>query len=399
MSRDAGRHPSPPRGDRLTRRPVDPATPRLVVWTGVRSQAHVAYGASYLRALLPNTTGPIRLVVLGRGGFLGVTAVTDDDLARLLPHDPRLVLEAAGTPKAAPGEHLTYLAVGAPGIKPWLRLAATHPGRRFEVVVTDEGIGSYGTWRTRRDSWRREGTREPWATIRSVAVRAARKLLTTRPWPLYERHDGRWWTNEDVAAEFRRTADAGAANPADGTRAPTGATAPDREGGVSGDPAGTRSGSPVAVYLSQPWIELGVVDAATYVSHVTRVGQACERAGFRFVVRPHPVEDVARYADREVWAGSTPAELTPRIASAGLVLGATSTALLNLAAVHGRPALRVACPGTETIERELSRDQRALFDQFVGPCVAEADLDEAIAARGRPRLDPSSRPPDESQRR
>lgn len=344
-----------------------PDRPRRVVWSGVRSQAHVAYGASYLRALLASTSGPVRLVELGRGSFLGTTAVTDADLDRLLPDDPRLV-RSPGYPEAADGgrpgrrhrgdlrasgdEELTYLAVGAPGIKPWLRIAAANPGRRFAVVVTDEGIGSYGTWRSRRDAWRREGGREPWPTIRALAVWAARASLTTQRWPLYQRDGASWRLNEAVAGEFRRT-------------------------------AGSPPASGHAVFLSQPWVELGVLQGTRYEQHVRRVGEACARAGLAFVVRPHPAEDVRRYDGMTVWGGASPAEMDGRIAGAAVVLGATSTALLNLAAIHRRPAVRVVCPGGEAIERDLSARQRGLLRQYVGPCVPESAVAEALGSLRR----------------
>lgn len=327
------------------------AVARRVFCSGVRSQSHVVYAASWLRDLLRRTDGPVTLVNLGRGSFLGRQAVTDADVRRLLPDDPRLTIEQASSLRGRRGERLAYLAIGAPGIKPYGRLLAANPGRAFHVVVTDEGLGTYGTWQTRRDAWLREGGQGWWPTVRALATTGARRVLTTQRWALYERRGASWAVHEEVAAEFRR------------------------HGGVR------RAASPrTAVLLSQPWVELGVLDAGAYAAHVDRLAAQASGAGLRFVVRPHPVEDPARYAAHEVYAGPEPAELDARIVGASVVLGATSTALLNLRALYGVPALRVAAPGLEFLDRDLSADQASLLGQFVGRPVADDETGGALRA-------------------
>ena len=57
------------------------------------------------------------------------------------------------------------------------------------------------------------------------------------------------------------------------------------------------------------------------------------------------------------------------IGAAGVV-GGTSTALLNLAALHGLPSARLVVPGLEHLEDELGADQRALLDAYL-PRAAE----------------------------
>ena len=328
-------------------------TPQRVFWSGVRGQAHVLYGSSWLQRLLATTEGPVTLVTMGVSGFRGRQTVSLADVERLLPHDERLtVVDAASEGLSGrPGEHLTYLATGAPGIKPWLRLVAANRGRRFDVVVTDEGISSYGTWSSRRDAWRREGHREPWPTVRALAVAGARQVLTTRRWALYEPSGGGIWSvNPVIAAEFARHA----------TGVP--------------DPA------PRAVFLAQPWVELGVIDEPAYVAHVAEGAQQCERAGLGFVVRPHPIEDAARYDRWQVLAGPEPAELDRRVTSATAVVGATSTALLNLAALFKVPAARVQAEALAFLEDGLAAGQRSLLDAFVaGPLTPMSTLGDWLA--------------------
>ncbi len=327
-----------------------PDRPLRVYVSGIRSRTHVVYAASWLRTQLEGRTGPVIVVDWGGGSFLASRPVTPADLDRLLPQDPRLVRispRRTGRTHAAPGEDLAYLAIGAPGIKPWLRLRAAHPLRRIRVIVTDEGIGSYGTWQSRREAWIREGGREPWPTIRALAVFGARKLLTTQRWALYEVRDGQWRLREQVAAEFRR--------PVRVTQDP-----------ISG---------PYAVFLTQPWVELGVLTDAAYRAHIAEVASACEAAGLEFLVRPHPAETSARYASWRVLTSTSPAELDPRVTSATAVLGATSTALLNLAAIFRIRVYRVGGKELAVLDDQLSQRQRALLDTFLPPTVTPAELE------------------------
>lgn len=322
-----------------------------VIWSGVRSQTHVVYAASWLRQLLATTTGPITLVDLGVGGFLGKNPVTPADLERLLPRDDRMRrIRATGKRDlvALDHEQRIYLATGAPGIKPWLRTLAAQPSTPIRVVVTDEGIGSYGSWQTRRDAWRREGGSEPWTSVRAVAVATANQVLTSERWSLYRQRSGRWTVVEPVAAEFRRH------------------RIPGR--------------SSTAVFLSQPWVELGVLTDAQFRAHVGQVAEQVTAAGWDFAVRPHPAEDETRFAGFEVLPGFTPAELDLRVTSARAVLGATSTALLNLKAIFGIPAIRLTTPELARLDSGLGRHQRSLLDSYLPPAVEARDLPDALHA-------------------
>ena len=330
--------PTDPRRSDPSRIAAPGAAPahRFVV-TGVRSRTHLVHIAAYLRRELASRDGELQVRYVEGGRFLGHAQVTRDDVHRLLPDDPRLHVSfptGADRRAAGPGP-LTYVSVGVPGLKPWAALQRNDIRRRVHVVVTDEGLGTYGDWRTRRDAWRRQGGREPWPTIRSLVVEAGRRRLTGERFALYDGSAG-WAPDPLIAAEFRR-----GVRPVPGTE----------------DPADAER----VVLLTQPWVELGVLDDAAYAAFVARVAGAVRAAGRRLQVRPHPAEDPARYAAWEVLDGDRPAELDARIVSAGAVIGGTSTALLNLAALYGRPAHRLLVPGLEHLESELGRDQRALL--------------------------------------
>lgn len=327
------------------------ATPRHVVITGVRSATHLVHIASYLRFQLTRLPAGTALSVayVGGGPFLGRTAVTVEDARRLFPQDERLTLtEVEGAPRWAcpPGRSLTYVAVGAPGLKPWAQLRKANPRKRIHVLVTDEGIGTYGDWRTRRDAWARQGVPEPWRSVRVAAVTGGARALTGERWPLYRHTAGTWHVHEEVAQEFRRHTD-GVEAAADADR---------------------------VVILTQPWVDLGLLTEDGYRDHLRTLVQTVAAAGGRARVRPHPAEPLGRYADLPVLLGDGPAELDPEVVSAGAVVGGTSTALLNLAAVFGLRAARVTAPGTEHLEVELSAGQRTLLDTYVSAPVPAQQL-------------------------
>ena len=327
--------------------------PRRIFWSGARNLTHVVYAASWLRAQLANDSPAITLVAMDHGNCPSRNGLNASDIISLLPTHPSLHLVSVDEVglRADRSEILTYLAVGAPGIKPWLRLKREHKTRRIDVVATDEGIGSYGTWQTRQAAYLRQGGRRGWSSIRAVAVDSASSVLTTERWPLYLRTESGWGLNTAVADEFRR--------------------------------ATRQQHNRRAIFLPQPWVEMGVLDGSCYHRHVQQIARASSEAGFQFAVRPHPAENSARYEEWDVLAGSTPAELDPRVTSASVVIGATSTALVNLASIFAIPALRLVAPGMEHLEQGLSVGQASLLDAFVPELVDEITLRDALSAKLR----------------
>lgn len=323
--------------------------PQWVFWGGLTSLTHVAYGAAWLRELRARTTGGITVALAKTHTFLGSSRLTHDDVAgQLAGIDGLRVVPAPPDLRIPRGYDATYLSVGAPGMRDWVRLHRANPLSRIPVVVTDEGLSSYGTWRTRRDAWLREGGTEPRTTVRALAFAGARRALTSTPWLLHRRSADGWTVHEPIAAEFRRRA----------TRhAPSG----------------------LAVFCSQPWVELGLVTASQYTAFVLNVARQAERAGLSFAVRPHPVEDASRYAPQvRVVAGENPAEFDPLCVDAAVLLGASSTALINLAAVHSVPTVRVNHPAVAELDHGLSRDQESLIATYLGSPVEPDALTGAL---------------------
>jgi hypothetical protein len=340
--------------------PPGPARPGAaagarVFLSGVRSRSHLLHVAAYLRYLSETAgVGHVHVVDLGLGAFLGEPRVTPADMDTRLPIGPRLSLVHASGPadwRARPGESLVYLAIGAPGIKPYLRLRLVNR-RRLQVVVVDEGLGSYGGWRARWAAFRRQGGRGACALVRAVAVSTAARRLTDDRWALYRPGPTGWQLDPRIAAEFR-------------ARLPlsVGAASPD-----------------TAVLISQPWVELGQLSAGRYTAVLRGVQAACAAAGLALLVRPHPAEDPSHFDGLPVAHSSDPAELDRAVVDAGVVLGFNSTALVNLAAVYGTPVLRVAMPELAAVEAGMSSAQRSLLDAFLPPPVQIDELPAQMRA-------------------
>ncbi|MBC9958094.1 polysialyltransferase family glycosyltransferase [Yimella sp. cx-51] len=307
------------------------------VITGVRSRTHLVHIAAYLRHRLASTDEPLEIAYIGGGQFLGNASVDRQDVTRILPSDARvhITFPEGDARWRHDGDRLTYLSVGAPGIKPWLQLRRASARRKIDVVVTDEGIGTYGDRSTRRDALARQGVGQPWRSVRAFAVDGAARTLTTTRWAMYDKADG-WALNEHIADEFRSLT----------------TTVPDGR-------------SDRVVFLAQPWVELGVLDETAYLQHIAQIAQVVGQQGLRLAVRPHPAENTQRYRDYEVLDTSFTAEVDPQIVSAAGVVGGTSTALLNLAALYRLPAARLVVPGLEHLEDDLGTDQRALLDAYL----------------------------------
>jgi hypothetical protein len=96
------------------------------------------------------------------------------------------------------------------------------------------------------------------------------------------------------------------------------------------------------------------------------VDRATEAAGLALVVKPHPWEPAEVYRGLTVLEGG-PAELERPVVEAELVIGANSTALLNVAAVHGTRVARVVVPQLARLDAALGARQRSLLDAFLPP--------------------------------
>lgn len=325
----------------------------VVTVTGVRARTHLVYAASYLSHAASVAPGPVRVVFADLEATVAATGMSESDVRTELLVDPRLVWAggaAANLWQARPGRRRVLLSIGAPGLRAWVRLLKAGRGRAPEVVVVDEGIGSYGNARTREAGYRRQGGAAIRSWVRARLVATGHRALTDVHWSLYRSVDGHWEVDERVAGEFRRRRDVD---------------------------AGASSAS--AVYLTQPWPEVGVMTEARYVEHLRSVRQACEAAGLSFAISPHPAERVERYSDFALSPGDGPAEFVDQVQSAEVVLGASSTALLNLAAVFGQRVLRVKVPELATLDRDLSGHQASLLDAFLGPPVEVGQLTRRLA--------------------
>ncbi|MEO7000113.1 MAG: hypothetical protein ABI112_18710 [Terracoccus sp.] len=323
-----------------------------VVLTGVQSLTHLVYASSYLRHRL-DTDGSIDGIRL----FVAPTQVllakfSEAEVRALLPSDERLttIIVEPGTPWwRGLAADCVLLSIGAPGTRALARLLGARWGRKPLVVVVDEGIGSYGNWRSRRAAYVRKGGREPEVSLRAAAVAGANAVVPDVRWSLYRRMDGRWFVDPLVAAEFRLHLD------------------------------NQQLERPSVVYLTQPWVKLGVMTVGEHARHLDHLRVECERQGFAFGVRPHPLDDLGLYRDVWVMTKQSAAEFDRRIAEACLVIGGSSTALLNIRALHGTRVMRIGTPGLAGLDRTLSARQRSLLDAVLPPPVAVDGIRSALA--------------------
>lgn len=338
---------------RASARTSAPTSVRVTL-SGVRSVTHLLYAASYLRDLarrLPADV-PVEVGVLDTGTHLGRPRVSDADVAAYLPRGDTISVQTEVTPehwRVARSRERVLLSIGAPGLRALSRMVTSGWAARPRIVVVDEGIGSYGDARTRLAAYRRAGGRGAWPVVRANAVAGAHRLLTDVHWSLYRETADGWVVVPEVAEEFRSR--------------------------VAGPVPGVRT----AVYLTQPWPEVGVLTSEAYAAHLGAVRDACGGAGLGLLLRPHPHEDVSHYRGFDVLGSTAPVELDRAVIGASAVIGSNSTALLNLRALHGSRAVRVTAAEFGPLEAALGARQRSLLDAFLPAPVGIMGLTEALA--------------------
>lgn len=311
------------------------------------------YIASYLRHVLAGMPADGRLDVsfLASPSFLAAKAVSVADARELFPSDPRLhVTDSMPGWRFAQGAEARYVSVGAPGLKALVNLRRANGARSIHVVVTDEGIGTYGSVITRRDAMRRQGVHPVVAAAKASVIATAARLLTSERWPAYRRVGGTWRVVPEVAQEF-----------------------------VHHTEGAPPSAGRTAVILTQPFVDLDLVSEADYVAYVRGLAETCAAANLDVVVRPHPSEDVRRYAEFDVMPGRGTAELDPLVIGAHVVLGGPSTALINLAAMFDANVVWVSEPSLTYLDTDVSRAQTEIFNAFLGEPVSPDRVAERIA--------------------
>ena len=123
------------------------------LWVGVRPSAEEVEAATGIRVAHVDTLGAQVKQVKANG---------------------RLELVAIGhwSSRFAEGARALYVSVGTPGLKALVALRRANGVRPIHVVVTDEGIGTYGSWTTRRDAIRRQGAAPVTATLKACLIAA-----------------------------------------------------------------------------------------------------------------------------------------------------------------------------------------------------------------------------------
>ena len=321
--------------------------PVRVVVTGLRAPRHAVHAHTYLADLAGRTEAPVGVEVLGP------RPAQEGYAERLLSLDGRLALRHTDRlPDPDPAERVVLLGVGA--LDPVLaaRLTARRR-RRAHGVVVDEGLASYGGPAALRAERLREGRGRAAVTVRSVAQGAASRVLETERWALYRRTSaGSWRVSRRVGDPMRQLL------------------------------TGQRGRPGRAVYLTRPWVDLGLLTQEGYLDHLSRTRAALARSGLDLVVRPHESEDPARYADFECLPVAGPAELDRAVVGADVVLGNDSTSLLALAAIWLVPAIRMRHRDLAGLEPPLRGAQPSLVRAYVPRTATVAELATLLARLG-----------------
>lgn len=316
--------------------------------SGVRSRTHVVYLTSYLRTRA--AVGEMELFDLDDSPLLS----GPDPSAEWKAFAESCACSVRGSSALVGGPDV-YVAVGRPGIKPILRMAARRrlPGN---VVVTDEGIGSYGTSAARLGALVREGKSQPRAFATVVGGMFAGAMVRSERWSTYLPRPGGWDVNQLVRDEFVR------------------------ERTVSWTPG---DGGPWVGCLLQPWPELGVGTEADQLRGLARLRRHCERNGTRLLVIPHPSEPASRYTGQfEVLPPDRPAELEAGLDRLSLLIGETSTSLLHHRALFGLPAMRLDRTVGGLPVPPLHGSQRSLMQHFLGTPVGSERIEREIERLG-----------------
>lgn len=317
---------------------------KLVAVSGVRNRTHAVHVLSFVRSLVGDG-GSVVLADLDGGPFVGSEGTTAE-WARFVADCPTVE-----TVRSLPNRSLdVYVAVGKVGLKPLSGIVRTLRRTPRRIVVTDEGLGSYGSIRSRFAALRRERPGRSLSVLSSVLGDLAAAGVHAVRWPAYRCSDSGWSVHEPVRAEFARYR--------------------------SHDWVAGSKRSWVG-YFTQPWPEVGVGSTAAHLGRAETLRERCAAFGHDLLIVPHPAEPSDRYADFHVLGSTKPAELEAGLSALRLAVGETSTALLNNAAWFGIPSARVAHGADGFCGAPLDDRQRSLMRHFVGDPVPFS----ALAAR------------------
>ena len=296
---------------------------------GLRGESHLLYAASYAHSMLSNRCNVLLCDVDGHID----SAIRDAPWLQRLGAGIEIV---ESLPASLDRVDRAY--IGSPSIRRVFDRERPRPPARS--VILDEGLGSYGSIRARYRALCREGS-STFSAFARATVRSATIAVTPKwRWRTYELTKQGWVINEAIARAFRAAA----------------------------EPAST---SDRIVLLTQPWVELGLVNETELLSKIGCIADAAEAAGLELLVCSHPWERVQRYDDFKTLRRLGPSELQAAVIGARLVVGETSTALLNLSAIFGVSSIRVS---GLTAGVPLSATQRELLDHFVGQPVSIRSL-------------------------
>ncbi|HEX6592498.1 MAG TPA: hypothetical protein VF050_10910 [Moraxellaceae bacterium] len=296
---------------------------------------------------------PAHVIFVRGGSFFGNTVAFPQAVAETLAERVSFCSDSAGLAEYLPGVR----ARGRPVVlvtpqqyplRPALELH--RHGIRHRVIVTEEGIGSYGgewqvlsaLWR----EWRAQGTLTLQRAAAALFTRLA-KMVYFLPrkreyWQLFDRRS--WLPRPEVVAAYK-------------------AVLPALAGARRTEPP---LPLPCTLFMSTPLYELGKMDADRFRQLLLAVA---DNAGGReqLVIKPHPIEGLEKYAGYRVIAPGTPLELLLLETNPEQVrlVGFSSTTLYTSWLFFNIRPLRVAAG--DWLYDGLSRRQKGIINACTQP--------------------------------
>ena len=111
---------------------------------------------------------------------------------------------------------------------------------------------------------------------------------------------------------------------------------------------------PTALYISQPCVELGLLDENQYREILSRIREVFAKQGIDFLIKPHPSESTSKFSEFTICTNNCPAEalLSAHQDYLTCVVGTTSTSLIVAKRLFGIRAYAVHHPLLESKRRK-----------------------------------------------
>ncbi len=312
---------------------------KVIYISGVCSITHLLYVSSYIFYSYKNKNDYV-ILVEKYNGFLNRKDIPDEETEKWLGKayfvskklDIKEFYRIPGVSKKSEVEHIY---IGSVGIKPFIVTKFKLFRHDIKNTVIDEGLSFGSGFISKISSLRRERSINlvHALMVSFIEVTFKRKLLVDKKWQLYSNYK-----INPVMAEF-----------------------------IKAKNVPFKYGDEYILFLSQPWVELGVMKESKYLELLRNIKMTLESHCLKLLIKPHPSELLNRYTDNcyDIYKDDSPIELSfDSINCIGLV-GFNSTGLINISALYSVPIFRLHTEEMSSLN--LSLKQEHILNEFSGP--------------------------------